>query len=58
MWPQDAGELHNEELRNFYNISNIIRVIKSRRMRWEGLVARMGDIRISYKILFGKPEGK
>jgi hypothetical protein len=42
---------HNEELRNLYSAPNIIRMIKSRRMRWAGHVARMG-------ILVGKPEGK
>jgi len=50
--------LHNEKLHNFYTSPNIIRVIKSRRMRWVGHVAYMGEMRNAYKILFGKPEGK
>jgi hypothetical protein len=51
-------KLHNEELRNFYSSSNIIRMIKSRRVRWAGLVARMGEKRDAYRILMGKSEGK
>jgi hypothetical protein len=47
-----------EELHNFYSSPNIIRMIKSRRMRWAGHVARMGEKRNAYKILVGKPEGK
>jgi hypothetical protein len=43
--------LHNEELHNLYASPNIIRVIKSGRMRWEGHVARMGDTRNAYNIL-------
>jgi hypothetical protein len=50
--------LHNEELHNLYASTNIIRVIKSRRMRWAGHVAHIGEIRNTYKILVGKPEGK
>jgi len=50
--------LHNEEYLNFYASPNIIRVIKARRMRWTGHVARMGDIRNEYNILVGKREGK
>jgi hypothetical protein len=49
--------LHNEELHNLY-ASPIIRVIKSRRMRWAQHVACMGEMRNAYNILFGKPEGK
>jgi hypothetical protein len=45
-------------LHRLYSSPNIIRVIKSRRMRWVGHVARMREIRNSYKILVGKPEGK
>jgi hypothetical protein len=41
--------LHNEELHKFYASPNIIRVIKSRRMRWEGLVTRMGEIINAYE---------
>jgi hypothetical protein len=50
-------KLHNEELHNLYSSSNIIRVIKSRRMRWAGHVARMVKMD-AYRILVGKPEGK
>jgi hypothetical protein len=48
-------KLHNEELHNLYPSPNIIRMIKSRRMRWTGHVARMGETRNAYR---GKPEGK
>jgi hypothetical protein len=41
-----------------YLSPNIIRIIKSRRMRWAGHVARMGEKRNAYRILVGKPEGK
>jgi len=51
-------ELHNEELHNLYTSPSVIRVIKSRRMRWTGYVARMGEMRNAYKISVGKPEGK
>jgi hypothetical protein len=51
-------ELHNEELHNLYSSPDIIRQIKSRRMRWVGHVARMGEERKVYKVLVGKPEGK
>jgi hypothetical protein len=47
----------HEELHNLYSSSNIIRMFKSRRMRWSGHVARMGK-RNTYRILVGKPEGK
>jgi hypothetical protein len=50
--------LHNEELNNLYSSPNIIRVIKSRRMRWAGHVARMGEGRGAYRILVGRPEGR
>jgi len=50
--------LQNEELHNLYVSSNIIRVIKSRRMRRDGHVARKGGMRNAYKTLVGKPEGK
>jgi hypothetical protein len=49
--------LHNEELNDRYSSTNIIRVIKSRKMRWAGHVARMGD-RGAYRVLVGRPEGK
>jgi hypothetical protein len=51
-------KLHNEKLHNLYSSPSIIRIIKSRRMRWEGLVARMGEKRDVYMLLVGKPEGK
>jgi hypothetical protein len=50
--------LHNEELHNLYTSPNIIRVIKSKMMRWAGHVARVGEIRNGYNILIGKPEEK
>ena len=50
--------LHNEELNDLYSSPNIVRVIKSRRMRWAGHVACMDDERGLYRILVGKPEGK
>jgi hypothetical protein len=50
-------KLHNEELHNLYCSPSIIRIIKSRRMRWAGHVARMGEKRNAYRILVGKPEG-
>jgi hypothetical protein len=51
-------KLHNEELHNSYTSPSIMTIIKSRRMRWAGHVARMGENRNSYRILVGKPEGK
>jgi hypothetical protein len=51
-------KLHNEELRYLYSSPCIIRMIKSRRMRWTRHVARMGEKRNAYRILVGKPEGK
>jgi hypothetical protein len=51
-------KFHNEELRNLYSYPDIIRQVKSRRMRWAGNVARMGEERKVYKVLVGKPEGK
>jgi hypothetical protein len=50
-------KLHNEELRDLYSSPSILRIIKSRRMRWEGHVTRMGEKRIAYRLLVGKPEG-
>jgi hypothetical protein len=50
--------LHNEELNELYSSPNIIRVIKSRRMRWARHVARMGEKRGAYRILVGRPEGR
>ena len=50
-------KLHNEELHDLLSSPNIVRVIKSRRMRWAGQVARMGERRGVYRILVGNPEG-
>jgi hypothetical protein len=50
-------KLHNEELNDMYCSLNILRVIKSRRMKWAGHVARVGMGRGVYKVLVGKPEG-
>jgi len=51
-------KLHNEVLTDLYSSPNIIWVIKSRRMRWAGHVARMGERRGVCRVLVGKPEGK
>jgi hypothetical protein len=51
-------KLHNDELHDLYSSPNIVRVIKSRRMRWAGHVARMGDGRGVYRVLVGRPKGK
>jgi hypothetical protein len=51
-------KLHNEELRDLCSSPSIIRIIKSRRMRWAGHVERMGEKRNAYRLLVGKPEGK
>jgi hypothetical protein len=51
-------KLHNEELCDSYSSPSIIRIIKSRRMRCAGHVARMGEKRNAYILLVGKPEGK
>ena len=51
-------KLHNEELNDMYCSPNIVRVIKSRRMRWAGHVARVGKKKGGYRVLMGKPEGK
>ena len=50
--------LHNEELHSLYRSPNIVRVIKSRRLRWAGHVARMEEGRSAFRILTGKPTGK
>jgi len=54
----ELRRLHNEELNDLYSSPNIVRVIKSRRMRWGGHVARMGEERGVYRVLVGKPEVK
>ena len=51
-------KLRNEELNVLYSLPNIVRVVKSRRMRWAGHVARMGVDRGVHRVLVGKPEGK
>ena len=51
-------KLHNEELRDLYSLPNIVPVVKSRRLRWAGHVARMGEGRGVHRVLVGKPEGK
>jgi hypothetical protein len=51
-------KLHNDELHNLYSSPNIFRVFKSRRMRWAGHVARIGEGRGIYRVLVGRPEGK
>jgi hypothetical protein len=51
-------QLHSKELHDLYSSPSIIRIIKSRRMRWAGHVARMGEMRNTYRLLVGKPEGK
>ena len=54
----ELRKLHNEELNDLYSSPNIVRVIKSRKMRWAGHVAHTGGSRGVYRILVGKPEGK
>jgi hypothetical protein len=54
MWTR----LHDKELRVVYSTTNIIRVIKSRRIRWAGHVARIEQKRGAYRVSLGKPEGK
>jgi hypothetical protein len=51
-------KLHNEKLHDLYSSPNIIRIIKSRRMRWAGHVTRMGKKRNAYRFMVRKPEGK
>jgi hypothetical protein len=53
----ESRKLHNEKLHNLYSSPSIIRIIKSRRMKWTGHVARMGEKRNAYRLV-GKPEGK
>jgi len=54
----ECRRLHYEELNDLYCSPNIVRVIKWRRMRWVGHVARMGEERGMYRVLVGKPDGK
>jgi hypothetical protein len=51
-------KLHNEEIRDKYSSPSIVRINKARKMRWAGLVARMGEKRYAYRLLVGKPEGR
>jgi hypothetical protein len=51
-------KLHNDGLHSLYSSPNIVRVIKSRRMRWAGHVARMGEEKGVYRVLVGRPERK
>jgi hypothetical protein len=53
----ELRKLHNEELNDLYSLPNIVRVVKSRRMRWAGHVVRMGEGRGVHRVLVGKPEG-
>jgi hypothetical protein len=55
---EEWRKLHNEELNDLYYSPNIVRVIKSRSVRWTGYVAHMRDRRGLYKVLVEKPEGK
>ena len=55
---EEWRRLHNEELNDLYSSPNIVRVIKSRRMRWVGHVARMGEERGVYRVLVGTLEEK
>ena len=55
---RERRKLHKEELSDLYSLPNIVRVVKSRRMRWAGNVARMGEGRVVHRVLVGKPEGK
>jgi hypothetical protein len=54
----DWRRLHNTELYALYSSSNVIRLVKSRRLRWAEHVARMGERRGSYRAAMGKPEGR
>ena len=54
----ECRRLHNEKLHSLYRSPNIVRLIKSRRLRWAGHVARLEDGRSPFKILTGKPTGK
>jgi hypothetical protein len=51
-------KLHNDQLHDLYSSPNVVRVIKSRRMRWAGHVARMEEGRGAYRVFVGRPEGK
>ena len=51
-------KLRNEELSDLYSLPNVVRVVKSRRMRWAGHVERMGEGTVVHRVLVSKPEGK
>ena len=51
-------KIHKKKLSYLYSLPNIVRVVKSRRMRWAGHVARMGEGRGVHRVLVGKPEGE
>jgi hypothetical protein len=59
-WEEDGSwrKLHNDELHSLYSSPNIVRVIKSRRMKWAGHVVRIGERRGVYRVLAGRSEGK
>jgi hypothetical protein len=54
----DWSKLHNRELLDLYSSQSMIRIMKSRRTRWAGHVAGMGEKRNAYRLLVGKPEGR
>ena len=51
-------KIHNDELSDLYSLPNIVWVVKSRRIRWAGHMARIGEGRVVHRVLVGKPEGK
>jgi len=55
---EEWRRMHNEKLNDLYSSPNIVRVIKSRRMRWGGHVTLMGEVRGMYRVLVGKPDGR
>jgi hypothetical protein len=55
---EEWRKLHNEELNDLYSLPSIVRVVKSRRMRWAGHVARMGENRGMQRVLVRKPDGR
>jgi hypothetical protein len=54
---EEWRKLHNAELNNLYSLPNIVRVVKSRRIRWAGYVARMGEERVVHRVLVVEAEG-
>ena len=55
---EEWRKLHNEEVNDLYCSTSIVRMIKSRKIRWAGHVVRMWERRVVYRVLVGKPEGK